>query len=136
MAQVKDFVPWVRPESSRPSDLEKGEDEEEMTGLLDRYAARKRKRQESSEREPDHAEGSNWPTTDGYLEMHAIVIPGSPEMGSSDQPGPEDVALREPREVTLIPPALQMIHPPDRAESRPDMPKLTRTERKRSLLPD
>ena len=36
----------------------------------------------------------------------AIVIPGLPEMGSSDQPGLEDVALREPKEVTPIPPAL------------------------------
>ena len=41
-------------------------------------------------------------------------------MGSSDQPGPEDVALGEPREATSIPPALQVIHPPDRAESQPD----------------
>ena len=35
-----------------------------------------------------------------------IVIPGSPEMGSSDQLDPEDVALGEPRAVTLILPAL------------------------------
>ena len=48
---MKDIVPWVRPESSRPSDLEEKE-EEEMTGLLDRYAARKRKRYESFERDP------------------------------------------------------------------------------------
>ena len=40
---MKDFVPWVHPESSRPSDLEE-EEEEEMTGLLDRYAVRKRMR--------------------------------------------------------------------------------------------
>ena len=42
-AQVKDFIPWVRPESNRPADLEEEEEEEEMTGLFDRYAARKRK---------------------------------------------------------------------------------------------
>ena len=105
-AQIKDFVPWVRPESSWPSDLEEGEEEEEMTWLLDRYAARKRKRQESSEREPDQAERSNWLTKDGDSETQAIVIPGSPEMGSSNQSSPEDVALGEPREVTPIPPAL------------------------------
>ena len=29
--QVKDFVPWVRPESSQPLDSKEGE-EEEMTG--------------------------------------------------------------------------------------------------------
>ena len=83
-----------------------------MIRLLDRYASRKRKRQESSEREPDQVEGSNWPIKDGGSEMQAIVIPGSPEMGLSDQPDPEDVALGEPREVTLIPPALYVIHPP------------------------
>ena len=53
-AQVKDFIPWVCLESSRPADLEE-EEEEEMTGLLDCYAARKRKRQESYERELDQA---------------------------------------------------------------------------------
>ena len=42
-AQVKDFVPWVRPEPIQPSDLEEEEEEEEMTGLLHRYVARKRK---------------------------------------------------------------------------------------------
>ena len=56
-------------------------------------------------------------------------------MGSSDQPSPEDVALGEPREDTPIPPALQVIHPPDLAGSHPGMPKLARTSRKRSLLP-
>ena len=65
-----------------------------------------------------------------------IVIPGLPEMGSSDRPDLEDVALREPREATPTPPALQVIHPPDKAERQPDMPKLARPERKRSLLPD
>ena len=68
-------------ESSRPTNLEE-EEEEEMTGLLDRYAARKRKRQDSAEREPDQAEGSNRPTTKGGSEMQAIVIPDSPKMGS------------------------------------------------------
>ena len=57
-------------------------------------------------------------------------------MGSSDQLGPEDVALGELREVSHIPLALQVIHPPDRAESRPNTAKLTRVGRKKSLLPD
>ena len=57
-------------------------------------------------------------------------------MGSSDRLGLEDVALGEPRETTLIPPALQVIHPPDRAERQSDMPKLARTRRKRPLLLD
>ena len=66
---MKDFVPWVHPESSWPSDLEEGEEEEEMIGLLDRYAARKRKRQESSERGLDQAEGSSQLAMDGDSEM-------------------------------------------------------------------
>ena len=48
---MQDFIPWVRLESGRLANLEEEEEEEEMTGLLDRYAARKRKRQESAERE-------------------------------------------------------------------------------------
>ena len=45
-------------------------------------------------------------------------------MGLIDRSNPEDVALGEPREATLIPLALQVIHPPDRVEIQPDMPKL------------
>ena len=107
-----------------------------MTGLLDHYATRKRKRQESSERGPDQAEGSSQPVMDGDSEMQEIAISGSPKMGSSDRPGLEDVALREPREATPIPSSLQVIHPPDRAEIQPNMPRLARTRRKRSSLPD
>ena len=66
--------------------------------------------------------------------MQAIVIPGSPEIGSSDRPDPEDVALGEPRDATSIRPALQVIHPPDRAESQTDMAKLARPGSTRSLL--
>ena len=69
-AQVEDFIPWVSPEPSRPSALE---EEEEMMGLLDRYAARKRKRQEDAEREAVLAEGSDRLPTDGGSEMQAIV---------------------------------------------------------------
>ena len=49
---MRDFIPWVRLESSQPPDL-KEEEEEEMTGLLDRYAARKWKRPEDAAREED-----------------------------------------------------------------------------------
>ena len=68
--------------------------------------------------------------------MQAIIIPGSPEMGSSDQPGPGDVALGDSREVTPIPLALQVIHPHDREESRPDTARLARAGRKKLLPPD
>ena len=64
-----------------------------MIGLLDHYAARKRKQQKSAEKEADQAEASNRPSTDGGLETQAIVIPSSPEMGSSDQLGPEGAVL-------------------------------------------
>ena len=121
---MKGFIPWVRPESSWPANLEEEEEKEEMTRLLDRYAARKRKRQESYDREPDQVEGSNRPITDGSSEMQAIVIPGSLETGLSDQLDSKDVASRELREVTPIPPALQVIHPPDRAKSQMDIPSL------------
>ena len=64
--QVRDFVPWVFLKSSQPLDSEEGE-EEEMTRLLDRYAARKRKRQENvklrSDAAPDQADGSSRPAT-------------------------------------------------------------------------
>ena len=52
--QVRDFISWVRPESRHPLDLEE-EEEEEKTGLLDRYAVRKRKRQEDVAWETDSA---------------------------------------------------------------------------------
>ena len=48
-AQVEDFIPWVCSKLSRPSSSEEEEEEEEMMGLLDRYAARKRKRREEAE---------------------------------------------------------------------------------------
>ena len=44
----EDFVPWVSAKHEDFQDLEEEEREERMTGLLDRYAARKKKRQLSS----------------------------------------------------------------------------------------
>ena len=84
-----------------------------MTGLLDRYATRKRKRQEDAEREAEWVERSNRLPTGGGSEMQAIVIPGSPETEFNDQSSPEDITRGEPRESTPIPPALQVVHPPD-----------------------
>ena len=56
--QVEDFIPWVRSEPNRPSLSKDEEEEEEMMGLLDRYAARKRKRQEEAEWEAERVEVS------------------------------------------------------------------------------
>ena len=68
---MRDFIPWVCPKSNQPPDS-KEEEEEEMTRLLDRYAARKRKRQEDAARgadaAPDQAVGSSWPATGRSLE--------------------------------------------------------------------
>ena len=71
----------VRSEPSQPSLKEEEEEEEEMTGLLDRYVARKRKRQEEAKLEAERAEGSVLPPMDGGSEIQTIVIPASPEMG-------------------------------------------------------
>ena len=51
----EDFTPWVSAEHERLQDLEEEEQEKRMIGLLDRYAARKRKRQLSSDSEFDIA---------------------------------------------------------------------------------
>ena len=63
-----------------------------MTGLLDSYAARKRKRQLSSDSESDivpaQAAGPSQPTTEGGSEVQAIIILGSPESGPIDQTEP------------------------------------------------
>ena len=110
--QVRDFIPWVCPESSQPPDLEE-EEEEEMTGLLDRYAARKRKRQEEAAREadaaPDQVAGSSRPATGGSSEEQTIIILGSLETGSKDLLDIGDDVLGE---ATPSLPALKTILPP------------------------
>ena len=135
-AQVEDFIPWVRSEPSQPSLLKEEEEEEEMAGFLDRYAARKRKRQEEAKREAELAEGSVLPPMDGGSEIQTIVIPASPEMGSNDQPGSKDIAREELREEAPIPHALQVVHPPERLESRPSVAKLVLKGRKKLFPPN
>ena len=65
----EDFVPWVSAEQEDFQDLEEKEREERMTGLLDRYAARKRKQQQSSGSESDiapaQAAGPSQPAVEG-----------------------------------------------------------------------
>ena len=73
---------------------------------------------------------------DGGSEIQTIVILASPEMGSSDQPVTEDIAREEPREKASIPPALQVVHLPERPESRPGATKLVLTGHKKLLPPD
>ena len=92
----EDFVPWVSAEHEDFQDLEEEEREERMTGLLDRYVARIRKRQLSSGSESDispaQATGPSQLTAEGGLEMQAIIIAGSPESGPTDQTEPAGVA--------------------------------------------
>ena len=47
----ENFIPWVPVDADDPQDLEEEERMERTTGLLDLYAARKRKRQVSSSEE-------------------------------------------------------------------------------------
>ena len=73
---------------------------------------------------------------DGGSEIQTIVIRASTKMGSNDQPGSEDIARVEPREEAPIPPALQVVHPPERSTSRSGAAKLALTGRKKPLPPD
>ena len=107
-----------------------------MTGVLDLYAARKRKWQvvSSSESDPAQAPGSSLPTSEGGLKMQAIVIPGSPEPGVADQAEPAGVARIESQETDPAPSALQVIHPSD--EGRPGRLKFMRSGLPRPPLPE
>ena len=46
-------------------------------------------------------------------DVQAIVILGSPEMGSNDQPDLENATLMESREASPPPAAIQVIHSPE-----------------------
>ena len=125
---MRDFIPWVRPESSQPPDLEE-EKEEEMTGLLDHYATRKRKRQEDATREADivldQAVRSSQPAAGGSLKKQEIIISGSPETISNNHLDIGDDILGE---AVPAPSALQTILPPAQVGSRPSRSEFTHTE--------
>ena len=132
----EDFIPWVSGEPEDFQDLEEEEQEERMTGLLDRYVARKRKRLVSScsESDPAQAAGSSLPAAEGGSEMQAIVISGSLEPGATDQMEPAGVARTESREADSVPSALQVIHSSD--EGRPGRSKFMRSGLPRPPLPE
>ena len=92
-----------------------------MTGLLDRYAARKRKRQLSSSSESDPAQtvGTSQPVVEGGLEMQAIVILGSLEPRPTNQTESAGVARIELKEADPVPSALQVIPHSDWDEGQP-----------------
>ena len=104
----EEFVPWVSGEHEDFQDLEEEERKERMTGLLDRYTARKRKRQLSSNSKsnPFQTKGPSQAAAEGGSEMQAIVIPGSPEPVPTDQMEPAGVDRIESQDADPIPSAL------------------------------
>ena len=86
----EDFIPWIPADMEGPQDLEEEERDERMTGLLDRYAARKRKRQvifscESDTApvlamKPNQSAVNSQPAADESLGDQVIIIPCSPEL--------------------------------------------------------
>ena len=91
-----------------------------MTGLPDRYAACRRKRQLSFDSEidiaPAQAAEPSQPAAEGGSEVQAIIIPGSPKSGPTDQTEPTGVTWIELKEADLVRSALQVIPPSDRDE--------------------
>ena len=138
-SKKEDFVPWVSAKHEDFQDLEDEEREERMTGLLDRYATRKRKRQLSSGSESDiasaQAMGPSQPAAEGGSEVQTIIIPGSPGSGPTDQTEPAGVAWVESKEADLVPSALQVIPPSDQDEGQPSWPKFMRSGLPRPTLP-
>ena len=84
--------------------------DERMTGLLDSYAASKRKRQLSfdgeSDTTPPQIVGPSQPTAEGGSKVQAIIIPSSLESGLTDQTEPVWVARIESKEADPVHSAL------------------------------
>ena len=104
-----------------------------MSNLVHNFAARKWKCDASFKR-----------AVDAILEVvvgegpdvHAIVISGSPEMGSNDQLDLENATLVESGEASPTPAAIQVIHSPKHAPGWPERPLHTWTESIRPRLLD
>ena len=87
-----------------------------MTGLLNRYAARKRKQQMISSSESDTAPVQTagpslpavdiQPVADGSSGDHAIIIPCSPELGPTGEMEPGRAGQSELNEDDTAPSAL------------------------------
>ena len=111
-----------------------------MTGLLDRYAARKMKRQLSSGSESDIAlaqvVGPSQPVAEGGSEVQAIIIPSSPKSGPTNQTEPAGVAQIESKEADSVTSSLQVIPPSDRDKGQPSRSKFMRSGLPRPTLPE
>ena len=139
--EEEDFISWVPPISRRSPDREEVDEEEnEMSVLVHNFAARKRKRvvilEQAADAVPEVARGSSQPGPDGGSEVQAIIILGSPKTSLNDQPAMGNVTMKESREASPVPAALQVVHPPEEAIGRLDRAKYTQTGRRKPLLPD
>ena len=144
----EDFGPWVPTDREDPQDLEEEEEEwqERMTGLLDCYATRKRKRQviSSSESDPTsiHTAGpslsatNGQPATDGSSGDLAIIIPCSPELEPTGGAELDGADQSESNEGDPAPRALQVIPHLDRGEEQPSKSKYMRSGLPRPNRPD
>ena len=144
-SRCENFVPWVPDDMDGPQDLEEEERMEKMARLLDRYAARKRKRQVSlsgesnvapfQSAEPSQPADDGEPAADGSSGDRAIIIPGSPKLGPTGGPEPDGAGRSESKEVDPALRALQVIPPSDRHEEPPSKSKYMRSGLPKPKLP-
>ena len=134
-SRSEDFVPWIPRRPNDPQDLEEEEQMEREAGLLDRYAARKKKRQVSSSGESDaaHIPSKDQPAADGSSGDREITIPGSPELGPTIRSEPE---RSESNEDDSAPRALQIIPPSYQGEGSQSKPKFMRSCLLKPTRPD
>ena len=126
--------------------MEGEERRERMTGLLDRYAARKRKQHVVSSSESDPAPvqtvgpslpaTDGQPVTDGSSGDQTIIIPCSPELEPTVGAEPDGVGRSESNEGDPASRALQVIPPLDRGEEQPNKSKYMRSGLPKPNRPD
>ena len=122
----ENFIPWVPDDTDGPQDLEEEERVERMKVLLDRYAARKRKRQVSSSGESDATPIQSAKLSQSVVDyQHAaneslgdreITILGSPGLEPTGGVEPDEVGQSESNDDDPAPRALQVIPPSDRGD--------------------
>ena len=125
----ENFILWILDDADGPQDLEEEERMEKTVGLLDRYAARNRKRQVNSSGESDVAlvqsvepsqpTGDDQPAADRSLRDWAITISSSPELGPTSGAEHDGACRSESNEGDSTPQALQVIPPSNRGEEPP-----------------
>ena len=117
-----------------------------MTGLLDRYAAHKRKWQVISSDESDGAPirtaepsqpaADGQPVADGSSRDLAIIIPCSPELGPTGRTESDGADRSESNKDGPTPTALQVIPPSVKVEEKPSRSKYMRSGLPRPHWPD